>query len=99
MKKIPLLTAIAGIALLTQAPPGAHASTESKKRQAAKVAEMCRDREVRMMTIHMLTSTPAGKKEVAKVLREKGYSVRYPNAEATGAAEGQTVNRAINNLD
>lgn len=28
-----------------------------------------------------------------------GYFITYPNAEATGAAEGQTANRAINNLD
>ena len=28
-----------------------------------------------------------------------GYFVVYPNAEATGAAQGQTVNRATNDLD
>ena len=59
---------------------------------------MCKNREVRLMLLHELTNSPERKQETAKLLNERGFYVRYPNAKATGAAEGQTVNRAINNL-
>lgn len=98
MKKSLFLTIAACAVLLTGAPGVVHASPASKKSLATTITQTCRTREARLMMIHELTRTPERRQEVAKVLADKGYSVRFPSAEATGAAEGQTANRATNNL-
>ena len=98
MKNSSLLTTVATTCLLFTQLPGIQASPAEKKPQAARIAQMCQNREVRLMLLHELTNTPERKQEVAQVLQDKGYYVRYPTARATGAAEAQTVNRATNNL-
>ena len=71
MKKT-LLLAVATCALFAQVPGGVQAAPESDKHKhhAAAIAEMCKEREVRLMMLRELTNSRERKMEVAHMLKD-----------------------------
>ena len=67
MKKTLLFT-VAACALFIQVP-GIQAAPQSKEHHAKRIAEMCKDREVRIMMLHELTTCRERKQEVVRVLK------------------------------